>query len=309
MGVLEFEPNHNLKTLDSSTAIHVNEIIQIVQEIFNNRNRFNELLQQKDKRIIDILKIGTSAGGAKPKAIIAYNDATGEVRSGQVKAPQGFKYWLLKFDGGKFLEHDKICDNPQGIGKIEFAHSLRAKACEIEMTECRLLQEGDNFHFMTKRFDRTDDRDEIHSYEQVFEVMRKMELPFKMFRRMVFNVAGRNHDDHTKDHSFLMDEKGEWTLAPAYDLCYSYNPYGKYTRGHQLYINGKKENFSFEDLKSVSDLIGLKKGSEIINSIMDVIREWPKFAREAGVNRIYGHEIENKLLNLKFESLNRNMRR
>ena len=150
-----------------------------------------------------------------------------------------------------------------------------AKACGIEMTECRLLQEGENFHFMTKRFDRTDegdkihmqtlaalthyDRDQMHSYEQIFETMRKLELPFKeqeqMFRRMVFNVAARNHDDHTKNHSFLMDKEGKWKLSPAYDLCYSYNPYGKYTRGHQLYINGKKEDFDFNDLKAVSDLI------------------------------------------------------
>lgn len=329
MGALEFEPDHNLKMLDSSTAINVNEIIKIAQEIFNNRGRFNELLQQKDKRIIDILKVGTSAGGAKPKAIIAYNDTTGEVRSGQVKAPKGFKYWLLKFDGVQFLEQDKICDNPQGIGKIEFAYSLMAKACKIEMAECRLLQEGENFHFMTKRFDRTDegdkihmqtlaalthyDRDQMHSYEQIFETMRKLELPFKeqeqMFRRMVFNVAARNHDDHTKNHSFLMDKEGKWKLSPAYDLCYSYNPYGKYTRGHQLYINGKKEDFDFNDLKAVSDLIGLNKGSEIINTIMDTVGEWQRFAKEAGVNRIYGNAIESKLLNLKSHDLTRRIKR
>ncbi|MBO5612423.1 MAG: type II toxin-antitoxin system HipA family toxin [Prevotella sp.] len=319
MGALEFEPSDSYKELDESTSLNIKEIVDIAQEIFNNRAGFQDMLRQKDKRIIDILKVGTSAGGAKPKAIIAYNEKTEEVRSGQVKAPEGFGYWLLKFDGGKFLENEQICDNPKGIGQIEYAYYLMAKECRIDMNECRLLEEGDNHHFMTRRFDRTDkgdkihmqtlaaiahyNRDERHSYEQIFEVMRKMNLHYKeqeqMFRRMVFNVATRNHDDHTKNHSFLMDTNGKWRLAPAYDLCYSYNPKGKYTKGHQMYLNGKKADFDFEDLKAVADKIGINKGTEIINEIMDVACSWKEFAEKAGVNKFYANEIERNIIILK----------
>lgn len=186
-----------------------------------------------------------------------------------MKAPEGFGYWLLKFDGGEFLEHNQICENPKGIGQIEYAYYKMAKAAGIDMNECRLLEEGDSHHFMTRRFDRTMNgekihmqtlaaiahynRDERHSYEQLFEVMRKLDLPYtdykEMFRRMVFNVAARNHDDHTKNHSFLMDRNGKWSLAPAYDLCYSYNKNGKFTKYHQMFLNGKQDNFTYKDLK------------------------------------------------------------
>ena len=188
MGALEFEPSNSYKDLEESSALDIQAIVDVAKEIFQSREMFKDLLNQKDKRIIDILKVGTSAGGAKPKAIIAYNDETNEVRSGQVKAPEGFGYWLLKFDGGEFLEHNQICENPKGIGQIEYAYYKMAKAAGIDMNECRLLEEGDSHHFMTRRFDRTMtgekihmqtlaaiahyNRDERHSYEQLFEVMR-----------------------------------------------------------------------------------------------------------------------------------------
>ena len=319
MGALEFEPSNSYKDLEESSALDIQAIVDVAKEIFQSREMFKDLLNQKDKRIIDILKVGTSAGGAKPKAIIAYNDETNEVRSGQVKAPEGFGYWLLKFDGGEFLEHNQICENPKGIGQIEYAYYKMAKAAGIDMNECRLLEEGDSHHFMTRRFDRTMtgekihmqtlaaiahyNRDERHSYEQLFEVMRKLDLPYtdykEMFRRMVFNVAARNHDDHTKNHSFLMDRNGKWSLAPAYDLCYSYNKNGKFTKYHQMFLNGKQDNFTYEDLKNVADNIGIKFSENIINEVMDVTAEWKSFAKEAGVRREYSEEINDNILLLK----------
>lgn len=204
--------------------------MSLSEKIFKERSTFQELIRQKDRSILDILKVGTSAGGAKPKAIIAYNETTHEVRSGQVPAPEGFGYWLVKFDGGTFCEHNEITDNPQGIGNIEYAYFCMAKACGIKMSECRLLEENGNYHFMTKRFDRTPkgekihmqtaagiahlDRDMRHSYEELFGILRKLNLHYKdfvqLYRRMVFNVIARNLDDHTKNFSFLMDKDGNW---------------------------------------------------------------------------------------------------
>lgn len=190
MGALEFEPSRHIEGLDESTIVHIDELTQLAESIFSDRENFQARLHQQDKSILDILKVGTSAGGAKPKAIIAYNDATGIVRSGQVKAPEGFGYWLLKFDGGTYSEHARITDNPKGIGNIEYAYYKMAVSCGIDMTECRLLSEGDSHHFMTRRFDRTEDgekihmqtlaglahydRDSRHSYEELFRIMRSL---------------------------------------------------------------------------------------------------------------------------------------
>lgn len=191
MGALEFEPSQEIEGFGESSIIHVQELANLAKSVFTDREAFHAQLNQADKKILDILKVGTSAGGAKPKAIIAYNDTSGEVRSGQVQAPVGFGYWLIKFDGGTYSEHSEITDNPQGIGNIEYAYYLMAKDCGIDMMECRLLQEGDSHHFMTKRFDRTEtgekihvqtltgiahyDRDQRHSYEEAFRIMRKKE--------------------------------------------------------------------------------------------------------------------------------------
>lgn len=317
MGALEFEPSEYIEGLDSSAVLNVEVLVEVAQMLFDKRNSFQELLQQEDKRIIDILKVGTSAGGAKPKAIIAYNEKTGEVRSGQVEAPSvDFGYWILKFDGVGYQEHDEIHDNPKGIGQIEYAYHLMAKASGIEMNECRLLEEGDSYHFMTKRFDRGHggekihvqtlaaiahlDRDKRNSYEQLFEVMRRLNLPYnekvEMYRRMVFNVMARNHDDHTKNHAFLMSRDGQWSLSPAYDLCYSYNPNGRFTRGHQMYLNGKNSNFSKTDLLQVADLVEVSKAKEIIEQVQEAVSNWRLFAQEAGVREDFSKYINENLI-------------
>lgn len=316
MGALEFEPCRNFSELESSTIIHVEELTKLADSIFSNRNSFQEKLIQENKTIIEILKVGTSAGGAKPKAIIAYNDMTGEVRSGQVKAPEGFTYWLLKFDGTTYSEHDKITNNPKGIGNIEYAYYRMAKDSGIEMMESRLLTENDYSHFMTKRFDRLDngeklhvqtlagishyDRDTRHSYEEAFGIMRKMKLDYpqmeELYRRMVFNVVSRNHDDHTKNFSFLMDRQGKWQLAPAYDLCYSYSPSRKWTNRHQMSLNGKQENFTYQDLIDVAKNTGINKPDAIIEKTVETVSRWMDYAKDCGVKESHARQIKENLI-------------
>lgn len=308
MGALEFEPNKNIKELNISTRLHIDELVELADKVFSDRKNFREQLVQQDKSILDILKIGTSAGGAKPKAIIALNEKTNELRSGQVQAPEGFTYWLLKFDGTTYSEHEQVIKNPKGIGNIEYAYYKMATDSGINMMESRLLQEGDNNHFMTKRYDRLDngekihvqsfaamahyDMNTLHSYEELFGIMRKLKLNYlqseEMFRRMVFNVVARNHDDHTKNHVFLMTKEGKWSLGPAYDMCYSYTPGGQWTNAHQMSLNGKRDNFTFEDLLTVGKRMDITGPEEIIERVVEVVSNWEKYAEDCGVRA--GHK-------------------
>lgn len=303
MGALEFYPIRDIKELNESTVLRMESLVDLADKVFRDREAFKENIRQEDKAILDILKVGTSAGGAKPKALIALNERTNEVRSGQVKAPEGFTYWLLKFDGTTFEENGEKIDHPKGIGNIEYAYHKMALDCDIRMTECRLLQERNSYHFMTRRFDRTDsgekihsqtlaaiahyNRDSLHSYEEAFRVMRKLGLNYdemeQFYRRMVFNVVSRNHDDHTKNHSFLMDRKGRWSLAPAYDLCYAYSPKGEWTSVHQMSINGKRDNFTWSDLVETGSRMDIKNADSIIGEIVDVVSRWKEYAKDCGV--------------------------
>lgn len=313
MGALEYEPAQHDRLLDESSVIEIAHLTDLAKEILNQREIFQAKLEKgEDKSLLDILKVGTSAGGAKPKALIAVNKDMSEIRSGQVKAPEGFTYWLLKFDG---VEVKKANDNPLGIGRIEYAYYQMARDCGIEMTECRLLEDGNYAHFITKRFDRTDtgekihtqtlcaiahyDRDERYSYEQGFQVMRRMNLPYpemeQFFRRMVFNVVARNHDDHTKNHSFIMNPAGEWRLAPAYDLCYSYSSTGKWTNFHQMSLNNKRDNFSYSDLIAVAENMGIKHGNQIIEQVTDIVSQWKKYALNTGVRTEHAEQISKNL--------------
>ena len=316
MGALEFEPSQHIEGMEESSILHVEELTELAKSVFTDRAKFQAQLHQQDRTMLDILKVGTSAGGAKPKAIIAYNDTTGVVRSGQVKAPEGFGYWLLKFDGGTYSEHTQITDNPQGIGNIEYAYYKMATSCNIRMTECRLLTEGDSHHFMTRRFDREADgekihvqtlaglahydRDARHSYEEMFRIMRSMRLPYKeqeeLYRRMAFNVMARNHDDHTKNFSFLMNKQGNWSLAPAYDLCYSYTPGGKWTNRHQMSLNGKQDNFTIEDLQKVGENMGIRSYKAIIEEVAESVSHWMEYAKDCGVRADHADTIGKNLL-------------
>lgn len=308
MGALEFEPAQNNPQLDESSVIEIAHLADIAKEVLRKREKFQAELARGDESLLDIIRVGTSAGGAKPKAIIAANNDMSEVRSGQVKAPDGFTYWLLKFDG---VEAGNVSDNPLGIGRIEYAYHKMALDCGIEMTECRLFEEGQHAHFMTKRFDRTNagdrqhtqtlcaiahfDRDDRHSYEQAFQVMRRMNLPYpdmeQFYRRMVFNIIARNHDDHTKNHSFVLPQGGEWRLAPAYDLCYAYSSAGQWTNQHQLSANNKRDNFTREDLLTVARNMGIKNALPIVDQVTEVVSSWNSYATEAGVKQAHKEQI------------------
>jgi serine/threonine-protein kinase HipA len=309
MGALEFSPIIN-KAIEASVPVEISELIELAQMAVNERSRLKTHFDQDtpSKALLDIIRVGTSAGGNRPKAVIAINDKTEEVRSGQVEAPDGFDHWILKFDGVQ----DQSLGDPAGYGRIEYAYHKMAAAARIDMSECRLKKENGRAHFMTRRFDRVkvkkDGKEEekklhvqslcaiahfdfnapgAYSYEQAFQTIRELRLPYKdteqLYRRMVFNVVARNQDDHTKNISFLMDENGKWSLAPAYDVIYSYNPEGEWTSRHQMSINGKRENFLKEDLSQVGKEMSIKSYNKIINEIVEVVSNWPTFAKAKDV--------------------------
>lgn len=301
MGALEFEPIVP-KTNNGATKIELDSLINIAQEILSGRQDFNTNLSGDEVNALsDILKIGSSAGGARAKAVIAFNPDTKEIRSGQADAPKGFTHWLLKFDGVT----DQQLGTSSGYGRVEMAYHLMAKEAEIEMTECRLLEENGRAHFMTKRFDREQGKGKMHiqsfcaiahydfsevtsfSYEQLFETMRSMLLPYtdaeQLYRRMVFNVMARNCDDHTKNFSFSMDKTGKWKLAPAFDVCHSYRPGSTWVSQHSLSINGKRQNITRDDLQEVAKNMNIKKADTIINQVNAVVSRWNDFAEQTTV--------------------------
>ncbi len=302
IGALEFAPAV-LKRKEKALPIEIAELVQLAQDIVRERRDLHVQLGLFDdaQAIQEILSVGTSAGGARPKAIIAINDE-GHVLSGQAEVPPDFDYWILKFDGVTDLE----LGEPADYGRIEYAYSRMAQLAGINMMECRLLEENDRAHFMTRRFDRVDGK-KIHmqslcgiahfdfneaglySYEQAFSVMRKLRLTKKeaaeQFRRMVFNVVARNLDDHTKNIAFLMDPSGHWTLSPAFDLTYAHNPAGQWTNQHQMSINGKRENITRDDLVTVGRGISIANPDKIIDEVVSAVADWPRLAKDAGVSR------------------------
>ena len=279
--------------------------------------------QRRHAGLQELLRVGTSAGGARAKAIVAWNQDTNEVRSGQVKAPAGFDYWLLKFDGVS-ANKDKELEDPRGYTVIEYAYALMAADAGIEMPECRLLEENGRRHFMTRRFDRLSDGSKLHmqslaalahfdfnsagaySYEQALNVIKRLGLSMRareqQFRRMIFNVVARNQDDHVKNIAFLMDQAGSWVLSPAFDVTYAYNPKGLWTNRHQMTVNGKADNFTMQDFKVVGQVAGLKHGrpETILAEVMDKVREWPRYAKRAGVPGFQRDQIA-QALRLKFD--------
>lgn len=300
MGALEFEPA-TLQASSKATVVEVEELVSIAQDLVSGRARFaKDLSQDREKALIDMLKIGTSAGGARAKAVIAYNPTTGQVRSGQTHAPAGFDHWLIKFDG----VYDAQFGASAGYGAVEMAYCNMAKACGIEMMESRLLQENGRAHFMTRRFDRFGgkkshiqtfcamrhfDFQDINSfsYEQLFETMRMLGLPYpeaaQMFRRMAFNIMARNCDDHTKNFAFKMDEAGTWSLAPAYDLCHAFRPSSTWVSQHCLSANGKRKGFERQDLLAVGKAMNIKHASRALDEVGAVVRNWSSYADEVMV--------------------------
>jgi len=302
MGALEFEPSV-VKDFDESTAVEVGELVVLARTMLDQRGTLDTNLKAgTPDALLDIIRVGTSAGGGRPKAVIALNESTGAVRSGQVEVPEGFEHWILKFDGVR----DEQLGEPAGYGRIEYAYHLMAVACGITMTPCRLYEENDRAHFMTRRFDRPGAGCKLHlqslcaighfdfnvagaySYEQAFQVMRELRLPYgdveQQFLRTVFNILGRNQDDHTKNIAFLMDVTGEWSLSPAFDMTYAYNPSGDWTSRHQMTLAGKRDGFTREDLVTVGRDAGVKKASEVIDEVARAVARWPEFAAEAKVH-------------------------
>ena len=314
MGALEFMPAKD-DYLDESSAIEISSLVQIAAEVLSDKADLKTNLKEDTKEaLINIIKVSTSAGGQRAKAVIAYNDMTGEVRSGQLEAAEGFNHWLLKLDGVT----NAALGDPQHYGKIEYAYYKMALKAGIEMTECRLLEENGRSHFMTKRFDRMGGFEKIHmqtlcgiahydykmlhaySYEQAFQVMRRLRLPYgqaeQMFKRMVFNVIARNQDDHTKNISFLMDKTGTWKLSPAYDMSWAYNPKGEWTSHHQMSINNKWDNITRADLIAVAEAMHIKKADSIINETCDAVSMWTTIAKELDIPSNMIVKIDDTLL-------------
>lgn len=315
MGALEFAPAQG-PTYRQSENVDLTALVELASEILTRRNALEGSLAAADREeaLQDILRVGTSAGGARAKAIIAWNSETNEVRSGQIAAGDGFTYWLLKFDGVAG-NRDKELDDPQGYGLIEYAYSKMAREAGIQLSQCRILRESGRNHFMTKRFDRTETGQKIHmqslgaiahydfnqngaySYEQALRVIEKLGLPKnaveEQFRRMAFNIIGRNQDDHVKNIAFLMDRSGRWFLSPAFDITYSYNPSGRWTGTHQMSLNAKRDDFDVDDFVACARNCALKRGraTEILREVQQAVSRWKEFAEEAGVP----HEIVRKI--------------
>lgn len=314
MGALEFEPTQ-LKPSKKTFSIEIEGLVTIAQKMLQKRERFETNLNENEKQtMLDILKIGTSAGGARPKAIIAYNQKTGEVRSGQTNTPKGFEQWLLKLDGVSATQFGES----RGYGRIEMAYYNMAIDCGIEMMESKLLEENGRAHFMTKRFDRTNgdqkhhvqtfcamqhyDFNEVYSfsYEQLFQTMRILRLPYpqaeQMYRRLVFNVIARNCDDHTKNFAFRLKKNSKWELAPAYDICHAYRPDSVWVSQHALSINGKRKDFKREDLLAFARSMNIKKADKIITQINNTVAQWNDYANTAKVSRKMRNSIGKTLL-------------
>lgn len=314
MGALEFVPAQD-NYLERGTLLEIDSLVEVAREVLDTKKQLNVNLNEDTKEAIaNIIRVGTSAGGQRAKAVIAYNDTTGEVRSGQIEAPEGFGHWLLKLDGVTNAE----LGDPKHYGQIEYVYHLMAREAGINMTECRLLEENGRAHFMTRRFDRINGKEKVHtqtlcgiahydykmlrafSYEQVFQVMRRLRLPYsqaeEMYRRMVFNVIARNQDDHTKNISFLMDKNGQWSLSPAYDLSWAYNPKGAWTSKHQMSINNKWDDISRDDLLSVAKSVNIKQANNIINKVVEAVSKWPQWAKEYGIPSQSITAIRNALL-------------
>jgi len=302
MGAMEFEPAA-LKESKRTFSIEMDSLVDIAKKMLSQKSSFKTNLKKEDEEaMMEILKIGTSAGGARPKAVIAYNEKTGEVRSGQTNAPKGFEHWLLKLDGVS----DVQLGASTGYGRVEMAYYNMAVACGVDMMPSILLEENGRAHFMTKRFDREDGDIKHHiqtlcainhydynavtsfSYEQLFQTMRELKLSYpeaeQMFRRMVFNVISRNCDDHTKNFAFRLKKDTQWELAPAYDLCHAYKPNHQWVSQHALSVNGKRKGITKNDLLIVGQSIKCKHAAAIIDEIEATVFNWKKFANEVGVS-------------------------
>ena len=319
MGALTYHPATQRKNLNASQHIEIQSLVSIAQEILDKRGQFRVALgaqgQEDKEAMMALLSVGVSAGGARPKAVLAFNDDFTQVRSGQTDVPEGFTHFIMKFDG--VSEHNKDKEtfgDPMGYGAMEYVYHLMAKACGIDMMPCRLLNEGDRRHFITQRFDRDGNKKRhvqtlnglahisykkvgSYSYAELFAIARELKLSpddaMQIFKRMVFNVVARNHDDHSKNFGFMLDDQHQWQLTPAYDLAYSYKPESYWVNSHWMKINGKRDNFTREDfysLEKLSPIFSKWKIDRIIEETTEHVSRWNDLAAE--------HSVPHSLLKL-----------
>lgn len=318
MGALEYVPARGPSAAESE-SIEIDKLVRLASDILRSRENMHVVIGEDAMQ--EIIKVGSSAGGARAKAVIAWNEQTGDIRSGQIEAGTGYGYWLIKFDGVS-KNGDKEGDDAPQHTRIEYAYFLMAKAAGIVMEECRLYEEKGRYHFMTRRFDRDPvtggkfhmqslgamahfdfNQPGAYSYEQAAQVMRQLRISnteiSQFYRRMVFNVLARNQDDHVKNISFLMDRAGRWSLAPAYDVTYAYNPDGMWTGTHQMSVNGKRDDITRMDLLSSAKTMGIKKAvaEEAIDDIRNSLSQWSSFAdaaklRESTAQRVAMHFVD-----------------
>jgi len=317
IGALEFEPSHHgPSTIEKE--LEIASLVKLANAILNERSNLKGQFSGTDDQEVleDILRVGTSAGGARAKALLAWNPITNEFRSGQVEVDSDYEHWLLKFDGVANNRDKEIAD-PLGYGRIEFAYYLMAVDASIVMMESRLHEEGGRSHFMTKRFDRTDAKSKLHkqtlgaiahfdfnqpadySYEQAIQVIKRLGLSREDIEQQIirayFNVIARNQDDHVKNIAFLMDRTGTWKLSPAYDMTYAYRPDGAWTNQHQMSINGKRDDFSRSDLIKLAEIGGIKqsRANELIDQVLYSVSKWPDFAADAEIDGMTIDRIQN----------------
>jgi len=314
MGALEFEPS-TLSVRETSHSLELSSLIDTTMKLLESREQFEAHTDKNMQDVLlDVLKMSTSAGGARPKAIIAYNEKNGEIRSGQVLQEPGYEHWLIKFDG----VNDTQFGASYGYGRVEMAYYKMATDAGIEMTECRLIEEEGRAHFMTKRFDRRNGNEKLHmqtlcamqhydfsritsySYEQLFQTMRLLKLSYaeaeQMYRRMVFNVLARNCDDHTKNFAFLMEPDGKWTLSPAYDICHAYRPDSEWVSQHNLSINGKRRDFVKNDLLIIAKQNNIRNPEGIINEVLKNVVQWMDYAIYYKVDETLAKAIDSTLI-------------
>ena len=316
MGGLEFEPT--LLADSAPEKLNLDALVQLANDALASRESLHANFSQSAEALATILRVGTSAGGARAKAVIAWNPQTHEIRSGQLRPDPGFESWLLKFDGVS-ANRDKELADPLGYGRIEYAYHLMARAGGITMSDCRLLEENGRAHFMTRRFDRNAEGGKFHvqslcaiahfdfnhaggySYEQAFQVARRLGLQqpdlTELYRRALFNILARNQDDHTKNIGFMMDRRGGWHLAPAFDIIYAYNPDGAWTSRHQMSFAGKREKFTTDDLLASAEAANVKpaKAKAILKQVNEAVSDWQSYAKVAGVPAPQAAEIQRNL--------------
>jgi serine/threonine-protein kinase HipA len=319
MGALEYEPPIGPRAR-KAVPVQIDWLVRLASEVLTNHNNFKVSFTAPDREqaLRDILTVGTSAGGARAKAVIAWNQSTNEVRSGQVPAGKGFELWLLKFDGVSGNK-DKELEDPKGYGIIEYAYYCMARDAGIRMSECRLFEENNRNHFMTRRFDRLEDGEKLHmqslgalahydfnsagafAYEQSLLIIKQLGLPMsaveEQFRRMAFNVIARNQDDHVKNIAFLMDKSGNWSLSPAFDVTYAFSPSGLWTASHQMTINGKRDDFTMKDFEACAKTASMKRGraKTLVREVLEVVSRWRNYADQAGVSPVWRDQIHKTL--------------